>query len=41
MDICPNNTYSFANNHTCLDTCPQNYEIDEENKKCIVKVFDI
>ena len=38
--ICPDNTYSFSFNHTCLDTCPQNYEKDEENKKCIVKTID-
>ena len=38
--ICPDNTYSFSFNHTCLDTCPKNYEKDEENKKCIVKTID-
>ena len=41
VESCPNNTYSFSFNHTCLNTCPQNYEKDEDNKKCIVKIFDI
>ena len=29
------------NYNSCLNTCPQNYEKDEDNKKCIVKIFDI
>ena len=33
---CENNKYfDTSTNNTCLDKCPENYEIDEENKACI------
>ena len=37
---CPINTYKFSFNHTCLTSCPNNYEINNEQKKCLIKSFD-
>jgi len=34
---CPNGTYHFSPNHTCLSSCPKNYEI--EQNKCIIKSY--
>ena len=34
---CPNGTYHFSLNNSCLYSCPHNYEI--ENNKCIFKSF--
>ena len=36
---CPNGTYQFSLNNSCLYSCPQNYII--ENNKCLFKNFDI
>ena len=33
--ICPNGTFQFSLNNSCLNSCPQNYEIN--NNKCIFK----
>ena len=38
--ICPNGTYHFYKNHTCLESCPQYYEINKAKKECIIKSFD-
>ena len=35
---CPNRTYKFFLNNSCLDACPHNYEIN--NNECIFKSFD-
>ena len=35
---CPNGTYQFSLNNSCLYSCPHNYEI--EKNKCIFKYFD-
>ena len=36
--ICPDNTYEFFENKTCLYFCPNGYEKNEEQKKCIKKI---
>ena len=36
---CPNGSYHFSFNHTCLESCPYNYEINIEQNKCIIKFF--
>ena len=36
---CPNGTYHFSLNNSCLYSCPHNYEI--ENNKCLFKNFDL
>ena len=36
---CPNGTYRFDGNFTCLKYCPSNYEINEERNKCIIKSY--
>ena len=33
---CPNNTYKFTINHACLESCPNNYEINKEQNECIL-----
>ena len=30
MKTCPNGTYQYILNYTCLENCPNNYEINEE-----------
>ena len=35
---CPNGTYQFSLNNSCLDFCPYNYEIIKG--KCIIKSFE-
>ena len=37
---CPNGTYLFSRNKTCLESCPQNYKINEVNKVCILNTLD-
>ena len=37
--VCSNGTYQFLN--TCLESCPYNYVINEKEKKCVLKSFDI
>ena len=37
---CPNGTYLFSQNQTCLESCPHNYKINEVNKVCILNTFD-
>jgi len=33
--FCPNGTFQFNLNLTCLKSCPQNYEINEEKNECV------
>ena len=40
VDICPNGTYQYSFNHSCVESCPYNYEINKERNKCIIKSFD-
>ena len=37
---CPINTYKFSFNYTCLTSCPNNYEINNEQRKCLINSFD-
>ena len=37
---CPQGTFQFSLNQTCLQFCPNNYEINNEQDKCILKTFD-
>ena len=37
---CPNNTYQFSLNHSCLDSCPNGYEKSKTKNECIFKDFD-
>ena len=36
---CLNGTYEFSPNSTCLDSCPEKYEINSEHNKCIFSRF--
>ena len=38
VTTCPNGTYQFSLNNSCLKSCPNNYKIN--NYKCIIKSFD-
>ena len=40
VPICPSGSYHFSFNHTCLESCPYNYEIHLEQNKCVIKSFD-
>ena len=40
VSVCPNNTYEYIQNYSCLKQCPNNYEIDKLNNKCIFKTFN-
>ena len=37
---CPNGTYEYSLNNTCLEICPKNFEINKFNDKCIFKKFE-
>ena len=37
---CPNDTYEFYPNRTCLEDCPQNYEKNKNEKKCVKKTIE-
>ena len=37
---CPSTFYQYSFNHTCLQSCPINYEVNLEQNKCIIKTFD-
>ena len=39
VSSCPSGTYEYAPNKTCLDECPYNFKINEENTKCIFTTF--
>ena len=36
---CPNKTYEFMQNTSCLDSCPTNYELNQEKTRCIISNF--
>ena len=38
VSICPNDTYGFSLNKTCLPSCPNDYEKDQKQKKCVKKI---
>ena len=38
VSICPNDTYGFSSNRTCLQFCPSEYEINQEQKECVKKI---
>ena len=40
LDTCPNGTYKYSMNYTCLKSCPHNYELNKEQNECIKKSFD-
>ena len=37
---CPSGTYQFSLNYTCLYYCPNDFEINKEQNKCIKKSFE-
>ena len=37
---CPKGTFQYSLNQTCLQSCPNNYEINKEQNKCILKTVD-
>ena len=39
ISACPNGTYEFSLNRTCLTNCPQYYIINDN--KCVIKPFDM
>ena len=40
LPSCLNGTYEFTPNYTCLDTCPEHYEINEERTRCVYSTFE-
>ena len=41
VEVCPNATYGYDPNTSCVDTCPINYQISSDRKKCeLVKLDD-
>ena len=40
VDRCPNGTYEYPLNNTCLTFCPNNYEINKDQNKCVLIKFD-
>ena len=39
VEFCPNLTYQFIPNTSCVERCPQNYELNENKTRCISKIF--
>ena len=39
VSSCLNNTYEYLVNYTCMDTCPNNFVINQENTGCIFSTF--
>ena len=37
VSICPNDTYGFSLNKTCLQYCPSDYEKDQKQKNMLKK----
>lgn len=35
VELCPSETFQFIPNTTCVDSCPPNYELDENKTKCV------
>ena len=36
VSTCPLGTYKYSLNYTCLESCPNNYKINEEHNECIL-----
>ena len=36
VELCPSETFQFIPNTTCVDSCPPNYELDENRTKCMI-----
>ena len=36
---CQNGTYQYSHNNSCLESCPNYYEINEDNNECVLKEF--
>ena len=39
LPSCLNGTYEFIPNFTCVDTCPESYELNPERTRCIFSAF--
>ena len=39
LPSCLNGTYEFIPNVTCVDTCPENYVVNEERTRCVFSSF--
>ena len=39
LPSCLNGTYEYIPNVTCVDTCPENYELNKEKTRCIFSTF--
>jgi hypothetical protein len=39
VESCTNGTYEYVPNRTCLNSCPENFEINTENTGCIFSSF--
>ena len=37
---CPKGTYQFMLNYTCLNSCPDNYKVNNEQNRCIRVIFE-
>ena len=35
---CPNGTYKYNTNHSCLNSCPKGYELNEKQDECILNL---
>ena len=40
VSVCPNGSYKYHINYTCLKSCPNNYVINKDQNECIIKTFD-
>jgi len=40
VEVCPNATYGYDPNTSCVDTCPVNYQISSDRKKCELAKLD-
>ena len=40
VELCPNETYQYIPNSSCVDSCPKNYELNLDKTKCIFNPFD-
>ena len=39
VEFCPNRTYEFIPNTSCVDSCPPFYEVNENRTRCVSSVF--
>ena len=40
LDKCPNGSYSYSFERSCLTDCPNNYKKDESLRKCVITTFE-